>query len=353
MANPIVLAIFVVLVSSSMSTQTERLATPGDASAGKALFEAPGIECNRCHGNRGEGGFGPILAGRNLAPATFEEGLRRGRVMPAYSEQLITAREAADMLAYLNSLPRVTEPGPLRVTVPDDASLGQRLATQTVGCAQCHGAAFGSPRQALGALGPDADFEWFKRMVYDHTTEMPQFAKAVGQPLRPRLVMGDYSRAGVQESVLRQIYEWTREDLGIRAPVAGRLSAGKPSATGMSYTITVENAGVAGKGMTAEGLTISMSIPEGATVVEAGPNGYQGVQRDEKGTGNKAVWQIPRLAAGERQMLTFSLSAVPTTAIRGAVTWVKPAIKGAPVDTANIFAPGGPGGAAPAPAATP
>jgi len=313
---------------------------PGDAMAGKALFTGPGIECNRCHGNQGEGGFGPIIAGRTLSPEQFQRGLRQGRIMPMYPPSIITDREAADMLAYLNSLPPVVQKGPLRVSVPDNAAPGQRVAIETIGCAQCHGAVFASPRQALGALGSDADFAWFTRMVYDHTTEIAQFAKATGQPLRPRLVMGNYNRATVQESTLRQIYDWMN-DLGIRASVAGRLSPGTPGSNGVAYTLTVENAEVPEKGATAEDVTVSVRVPNGVTVISATGPGYQGVRRDEQAMGDVAVWQLPRLAAAERQTLTVTLSsaATPANNLRGTITWAKPAVKPGPLDTANIGPP--------------
>jgi mono/diheme cytochrome c family protein len=325
--------------------QSAATSGPGDATAGKALFEGPGIECNRCHGNQGEGGFGPTIAGRNLSLEQFQHGLRQGRIMPMYPSSIIADREAADMLAYLNSLAPVAQKGPMRVQIPENAPPGQRMAIGTVGCAQCHGAVFGSPRQALGALGGDADFAWFTRMVYDHTTEIAQYAKATGQPLRPRLVMGNYNRATVQESSLRQIYDWMN-DLGIRANVAGRLSPGVPGSNGVRYTLTLENDALAGKGVTAEDVTVALRVPNGITVAAATGAGYQGVRRDEQAMSDVAVWQLPRLAAAERQTLTVTLSSAPTPTnnVRGTITWARPAVKPGPLDTANIAPPATPGG---------
>lgn len=344
----ILLALIVSILFLQASADAQGTATSsatGDATAGKALFEGPGIECNRCHGNQGEGGFGPTIAGRNLSLEQFQRGLRQGRIMPMYPSSIITDREAVDMLAYLNSQAAVAQKGPMRVQVPENAPAGQRVAIEVVGCAQCHGAVFGSPRQALGALGSDADFAWFTRMVYDHTTEIAQFAKATGQPLRPRLVMGNYNRAVVQESSLRQIYDWMN-DLGIRANVAGRLAPGAPGPNGVTYTLTIENGALAGKGVTAEGVTVSLRVPTGVTVAGATGPGYQGVRRDEQAMSDVAVWQLPRLTAAERQTLTVTLSPAPTPAnnVRGTITWARPAVKPGPLDTANIAPPATPGG---------
>jgi mono/diheme cytochrome c family protein len=266
--------------------------------------------------------------------------------MPMYPPSIITDREATDMLAYLNSLPPMAQKGPMRVAVPDNAPTGQRVAIGSIGCAQCHGAVFGSPRQALGALGSDADFAWFTRMVDDHTTEMPTFAKATGQQLRPRLVMGNYNPATVPESSLRQIYEWMRNELGIRANVAGRIAPGTPAQAGVPFTVTIENAGAPGKGVAAEDVTVSVRVPNGMTILSATGAGYQGVRRDEQDVGDVAVWQIPSLAAAGRRMLTLTLSSAPTPAnnLRGTIAWARPAVKAGPLDTVAIFPPGGPGG---------
>jgi len=307
----------------------------GDAERGKAFWNAPGIECNRCHGNQGEGGWGPTLAGRGLTPDAVTSALRRPALMPAYDATHITDGEAADIAAYMNALPRPERRGAWRVPLPENAPPGQRVAVATLGCAQCHGPVFASPRQALGAVA--GDFEWFARMVYDHTSEMKAYAAAVGQALRPRLIMGNYSRATVPEALLREMYDWSR-DLGIRANVSGRLSAPVPVADGVRYTLTVENAGMAGIGVAAEALTITVQVPQGSTVIAAAGRGYQGLRSDEALGGNILVWQLPALTAASRETFTLTLSAAATD-LRGTVAWVKPSVRTGPVDSVNIFPP--------------
>jgi hypothetical protein len=137
-----------------------------------------------------------------------------------------------------------------------------------------------------------------------------------------------------------------RNELGIRANVAGRIAPGTPAQGGVPYTVTIENAGAPGKGVAAEDVTVSVRVPNGMTILSATGAGYQGVRRDEQAMGDVAVWQIPSLAAAERQMLTLTLSSAPTPAnnLRGSITWARPAVTPGPLDTVALFPPGGPGG---------
>lgn len=299
------------------------------------LWENRSIECRFCHGSNGQGAWGPILAGRNLTVTQFQHAVREPMVMPAYVETQVTDNELADIVAYLNSLPAPAQRGPWRTPLPEDAAAGARAAITTVGCAQCHGAVFASPRQAMGAV--NGDFEWFKRVTYEHTTAMPDYWKATDQPPRDRMRMGNYSPATLDESILREIYDWAR-DLGVRAPVTGRLTAGVRTGDGVTYTLNLDNAGAAGKGVPAEGLTISLVVPSGTAVLSAAGPGYQGVRHNEQSNRDMALWKITRLAAAEHQTLTLKLSAAATAEnnLRGTITWMRPAVKTGPVDNANI-----------------
>src|SRR5262245_35925208 len=57
----------------------------GDAAAGKTAWAAR--RCMRCHGENGEGGFGPDLAGRALTFNQFRQALRKPwGIMPTFNE---------------------------------------------------------------------------------------------------------------------------------------------------------------------------------------------------------------------------------------------------------------------------
>jgi mono/diheme cytochrome c family protein len=87
-------------------------APPGDAANGKRVFLADG--CYQCHGTVGQGGRynGPApRIGRTELPFEGFLGVLRGppNDMPPYTAVVLSDKEAADVYAYLQSLP---EPRP-------------------------------------------------------------------------------------------------------------------------------------------------------------------------------------------------------------------------------------------------
>jgi mono/diheme cytochrome c family protein len=312
-------------------------ATPaGDAQAGKTLWEGPATQCRNCHGAKGEGAFGPDLAGRRLTVPQFAHAVRKPwGIMPAYIESQISDREIASLVAYFDSLPASAQPGPWRFEVPAKAPRGQETLLATVGCGQCHGPILNGPRQDAGAVG--ADFQWFRNMVYEHTTAMPAQWKLLEEQPAVRVRMGNYSPSRVPETLLQDIWAFAR-DLGFRPGVEGRLSAGVAAADGVTYTVNVGNIGLVGKGLTAEELTISVVVPAGTSVVRTTGEGYQGVRADAELKANVAVWQTRRLAPKEHQTYTLTLSRAATAAdnVRGVIRWTKPTVKTGPIDSANI-----------------
>ena len=134
-------------------------------------------------------------------------------------------------------------------------------------------------RTVMGAI--NADFEWFKAIVYTHTTAFPPTQARLGEPPFERLGMGSFNPSRVTESILRDVWTYIT-DLGFRARMRGQLSAGVPSTDGVVYTLDVENTGVEDVGLAAEDLTVTLAVPAGTTVVAATGAGYQGVRRDEQ-----------------------------------------------------------------------
>jgi mono/diheme cytochrome c family protein len=249
--------------------------------------------------------------------------------MPAFPENQHSDQELADFYAYFQSLPRVAEPGPWLTPVPANASKGQELMIATFGCAQCHGAALQGPRTNAGAIG--ADFEWFKGMVYEHTTVMPEHRKLLGAaPGRVR--MGNFSRTRVPERDLEEIWRYLKDDLKFRVPVTSRLTSATSTGT---YNLVVQNGGLAGKGLTAEDITISLSLKPGTKVTNATGAGYQGVRNDPQLKADVAVWQLPRL--GPKQDQTYTITIASGGGIeRGVVRWTKPAPGTGSPDQINV-----------------
>jgi mono/diheme cytochrome c family protein len=83
-------------------------ALAGDAANGKRVFLADG--CFECHGRVGQGGAylgpAPVLAKTELPYEAFLQQLRDpANNMPAYAEAVLPQAQAADIYAYLQSLP--------------------------------------------------------------------------------------------------------------------------------------------------------------------------------------------------------------------------------------------------------
>ncbi len=327
------------LVAAATLVSTASFAQPatGDPEKGKILWQkTEHVECFECHGVNGQGALGPDLAGRNLTRAQFLHAVRKPwGVMPAYPESQISDRDLDDIRAFFSSLPSLAEPGPVKRPVPAGASPGLAIA-HTAGCAQCHAPAFNTGRAVIGALG--TDFEWFKSIVYEHPTAYPPTRARLGEEPQERLAMGSFSRSRVPESMLREVWSYI-SDLGFRARMQGKLTAGVPSATGVTYTLDVKNTGEVGKGLAAEDMTVMLAVPAGATVVTATGAGYQGVRHDDQLKADVAVWTIPRMGPQDRQSYTLTLS--QAGAVRGTMRWMKPAVKTAPFDAEPIApAPG-------------
>ena len=347
--------VFIVLVGlASAGTRAAQNSAPsGTADAGKAVWALGNTSCRNCHGDDGGGAFGPALAGRNFTYARFRGYVRNplGR-MPAYIESELTDQEIADLVAYFHSLPPVKQSGKWRFELPQGAPRGQQLALSVVGCAQCHGPTFETPRH--GAAEVNGDWEWFKHMVYEHTTaqreQWSQFDPALprttpqpaGPPGRNRVRMGNYSRARLPESMLREMWDWA-SDLGLLVPLSAQLTAAPQAQGGSTYTLNVTNAGVKGKGLAAEGMTIEVELPDNAKVVNTTGTGYEGVKRNGESK-TVAVWRVPRLAATEQQKFTITLAGAASS-MRGTIRWDKPAVKAdAEVDFVLATGRGGRGG---------
>src|SRR5215831_21108778 len=121
-------------------------ASASDLARGRKLFE---VHCALCHGPKGEGGRGPLLAQAKLRRATddtalvkiLEEGIR-GTEMPGAGS--MTAHEIRQTAAYVRSLGKV----PAK-PVPGNPEHGADLY-RAKGCAGCH-----SIKGDGGVTGPD------------------------------------------------------------------------------------------------------------------------------------------------------------------------------------------------------
>jgi hypothetical protein len=157
--------------------------------------------------------------------------------------------------------------------------------------------------------------------------------------------MGNFNPTRVAESQLRAIYDWAKDDIGFRPSLQARLSP----ASGATYSLTVSNSGLKGKGITAEGVKVGLVIPAGIDVVSTTGAGYKGVHMDDAAKGNVAEWDVAKLAPKDSVTMTITLSkpapATPQENIKGMITWAKPAPKSGPNKDVQTIAPPQAGGA--------
>jgi hypothetical protein len=183
----------------------------------------------------------------------------------------------------------------------------------------------------------DGDFEWFKHMVYEHTTAQreqwqmldPSIPRSTpvpaGPPGRNRVRMGNYSRERLPENILKEIFDWA-VDLGKLATLTVSMAPAANAPAGQAvYNVTVYNASVKGKGPTVEDIVVSVEVPDNVQVLSGTGTVYTGAAKNAEGK-TVATWKVPKLAATEKASLSMTLSA-PAPALRGQVTWGKPAVK--------------------------
>ena len=189
----------------------------------------------------------------------------------------------------------------------------------------------------MGAI--NMSFDEFENLVYNHTTAIHQLRVLRGGQAGGNVDMGNYNRERVTPASLRQIYFWARDDIGFRAPMAGRIAKAEMGPTGATYAINVTNGGLQGRGVIAQGVKVNINVPAGTNVVAAAGPGYQGTSQANGKT--VATWVITRSAPGDTNTLSITLSKAGTAAdnVNGSITWASPAPKQGPsADVVNIAA---------------
>jgi mono/diheme cytochrome c family protein len=310
----------------------------GDPAAGKTYWESPQTACRNCHGPLGQGAFGPDLAGRGLNTVQVLRAVRQPwGIMPRFVGSQLSGQQAANLAAYFATLPKVAQPGPWRFQAAAGDPPGRRRLIN-LGCAQCHTPVFQGPRGNMGAI--NMTYDEFENLVYNHTTAIHQLRVLRGGNPNGNVDMGDYSRERVTPASLRQIYFYLRDDMGFRAPMAAQISRAEMGPTGATYMVNVNNAGLQGRGLVAQGVNVSLTIPADTNVVAASGPGYQGTHMDNGKM--VATWMITRSAPGDRNTLSITLSKAATVAdnLAGTIRWASPAPRQGPSpDVVNIAPP--------------
>ena len=293
----------------------------GDPEAGKVFWESlPTSSCKNCHGRQGEGAFAPPLAGRGLTTEDFMLAITEPAIMPTFPQYNV--QHMADFAAHFARMPPVEQPGPWRFDMPPEAGQGLMIAF-AIGCAQCHGPELETPRHNAGAVYADADFEWFKTHVYEHTSVVRDHWELLQLERRaPWVRMGDYSPDRLPESTLAQIWEWMTDE-GLLTPVTAALPQPEIADDGAVYSLTLINQGLPGSGLIAEDAVVRLILPVGAQVVRASSAGYRGLDTDPESGADAAVWDVARIAPHDRIPieLTLAEAAPEDNNLRGYVVW--------------------------------
>jgi mono/diheme cytochrome c family protein len=141
------------------------------------------VGCVGCHGDSGQGtNVGPQIASPDLDQATLMRFVRQpSGSMPAFSADVVSDKELADIFAYIHSV-AVTKPAePL---LSGDATKGKKLFTN-YGCYECHGTE-GQGAITGARIGPPAISQSvFTHYVHRPTGQMPPYTDKVvsGQDL--------------------------------------------------------------------------------------------------------------------------------------------------------------------------
>jgi cytochrome c oxidase cbb3-type subunit III len=146
------------LLPGQESELVQPKATPEDRAEGQRIY---GTQCSYCHGPKGEGGQGAVLAVRRLPRATDDQTLFRiirdgipGTRMPANA---LTPTQIWQVVAYVRVLGRVAPS-----QSAGDAHRGQQIYATKGRCAACHtiggqGGAIGPDLTDIGARLPAAE----------------------------------------------------------------------------------------------------------------------------------------------------------------------------------------------------
>jgi mono/diheme cytochrome c family protein len=129
---------FVVIIVTAVVfvSLTPSAAFAQDPDNGKVLWEEQVWQCQRCHGEAGEGKYGGPRAGDGKTAAEWIAQVRTPRrFMPALSEEQVSDEQLTDMHAYMNSLAKPADFSPLDPGTAENE--GQNLLLQKR-CVACH-----------------------------------------------------------------------------------------------------------------------------------------------------------------------------------------------------------------------
>jgi mono/diheme cytochrome c family protein len=129
-----------VIVTLLLGGLSPTLAFAQDPDNGKVVWEEQVWQCQRCHGEEGQGVWARPLSNSTLTADEWIAQVRTPRrFMPHFSEEQVSDEQITDMHAYITSLPEPTsEFAPMDPGLAADAPEAQMLIAQK-NCIACHG----------------------------------------------------------------------------------------------------------------------------------------------------------------------------------------------------------------------
>jgi cytochrome c oxidase cbb3-type subunit 3 len=168
-----------IAVSAATAFGQQKLRLPSgsaDIAGGKKLFEH---HCALCHGPKGEGGRGPVLATPKLSRAPDDEALVkvlqdgiRGTEMPAALDTM-SEKEVRQTAAYVRTLGKVQ----IQIKpVPGNPIQGAEIYRGKGGCALCHAinGDGGVSGPDLGSIGGRRSATYLREALLDPEAAVPE-----------------------------------------------------------------------------------------------------------------------------------------------------------------------------------
>jgi mono/diheme cytochrome c family protein len=112
--------IAIIIGTAALPSNAAFSASNGDVKKGQQLFES--IGCYECHGYAGQGALatGPRIARTELPLEAFTTALRSpASDMPPYGALILSDADAADILAYVKSMPAPPDPNSTPLLYPN------------------------------------------------------------------------------------------------------------------------------------------------------------------------------------------------------------------------------------------
>jgi len=200
-----------------------------DPTAGQDLWGEDVWQCSRCHGEMGEGGWGPPLAGNQNPVEDWISQVRSPRrSMPTFSPQQVSDEQIGHIHAYLTSLTPPADVVRPDAELPADAPPGQVLLVEKR-CVACHGTT--GPINAFIERG-----------------EVPTAQAVINQLRSPRNLMPMFSEGQVSDADAALIAEFMASQVSTQLAPAALPASGSDDPSTLAAVLILIGSGFVAAG---------------------------------------------------------------------------------------------------------